>query len=96
MPFKKIMFSVVGGLLVVLSFIIVFRNNGLLDLKGRQDQLAKAVQENEKLKTDNAILFNEVKRLKYDDAYLEHVARKELGMIKGDEIIIQFHSDRKK
>lgn len=94
--FKKIVFSLAGGCLFVLSMIIVFKQNGLLDLKSRREQLVQARLENEKLKADNMVLFQEVNRLKNDDVYLEYVARKELGMIKSDEIIVNFHSDRKK
>lgn len=95
-PLKKIMFYAIGGALIVLSLVIVFKENGLLDLKEKKGRLADIVKENDKLREQNKELFSEVKRLKNDDAYLEHVARKEMGMIKEDEIVIQFHSDKKK
>ena len=80
-PVKKILFYITAGALFILSLIIVFKDNGLLDLKEQRGQLAEAVQENAVLREKNKALFHEVKRLKNDDAYLENVARKELGMI---------------
>ncbi|WP_459922522.1 FtsB family cell division protein [Desulfatiferula olefinivorans] len=95
-PFKKIVLALSGFGLLVLALVIVFRENGLLDLRARRQQLARAVSENEALEQKNMALYHEVRRLKHDDVYLDHVARKELGMVKHDEIIIRFHSDKKK
>jgi cell division protein FtsB len=88
--------ALAGGGLLVLALVVVFKENGLLDLRARRQQLARAISENEALKEKNMVLYHEVRRLKHDDVYLDHVARKELGMVKHDEIIIKFHSDKKK
>lgn len=95
-PVKKIMFYFTAGALFILSLIIVFKDNGLLDLKKQRGELSEAIRENEELRQKNKVLFHEVQRLKKDDAYLEYIARKELGMIKSDEIVVQFHADKKK
>lgn len=95
-PFKKIVMALAGGGLLVLALVVVFKENGLLDLRARRQQLARAISENDALKEKNMALYHEVRRLKHDDVYLDHVARKELGMVKHDEIIIKFHSDKKK
>lgn len=94
-PVKKITFSAIAGALAILSLVIVFKENGLLDFWERKDELAGILSENEKLKEQNKELFNEVKRLKSDEVYIEYMARKELGVIKKDEYLIQFPSDKK-
>lgn len=90
---QKTLLCCVGAGLVVFLLVIVFRDNGLLDLADMKEQLEQSEINNETLKRENTELFNEVERLKNDINYLESVARKDLGMIKEDEIIIKFHSD---
>lgn len=70
--------------------------NGIIKLNIKQKEMAESVKINTEIKKENKKLYREVVRLKSDPQYLEDVARKELGMIKDDEIIIRFHSDNKK
>lgn len=68
---------------------IIFGENGLTDLyqlKTKKDHLSK---KNEELKTKNLTLYREIERLKNDPGYVEDVARKELGVIGKDEVIIK-------
>ncbi len=81
--------------LFVLLLLIVFWNNGILDLNRKKGELKEAVARNEELRDENRGLFREVTRLKSDQEYLEQVARKELGMIRKNEIIVKFHTDGK-
>jgi len=68
---------------------IVFGENGLTDLyklKMKKDNLSKKSDE---LKKENLSLYREIERLKNDPGYVEDVARKELGVIGKDEVIIK-------
>lgn len=68
---------------------IVFGENGLTDLyklKMEKDNLSKKSDE---LKKKNLSLYREIERLKNDPGYVEDVARKELGVIGKDDVIIK-------
>ena len=68
---------------------IVFGENGVTDLyklKMEKDNLSK---NNHELKKENLSLYREIERLKNDPGYVEDVARKELGVIGKDEVIIK-------
>ena len=49
----------------------------------------------ENLKGKNNILATEIRRLRQDKKYFESVARKELGLIKDNEIIYRIKEDGK-
>ena len=91
---KKILMTVIGMFLFVFSILVVFQKDGLIDLNKKHTQLAEAIKDNDQLKEENKDLFNEVNRLKRDQNYIEQVARKELGMIKSDEYIVKFSSNK--
>ena len=59
-------------------------------------ELAIRQAENEKLREDNQALQKEINRLQNDPAYIEEVARKELGFIKKNEIIFDFSRQERK
>jgi len=68
---------------------IVFGENGITDLyhlKIEKDNLSK---KNDELKKENVSFYREIERLKHDPRYVEDVARKELGVIGKDELIIK-------
>jgi cell division protein FtsB len=73
----------------LMLLFIVFGENGLTDLyklKIKKDNLSKKSDE---LKKENLSLYREIERLKTDPRYVEDVARKELGVIGKDEVIIK-------
>ena len=73
----------------LMLLFIVFGENGLTDLyklKMEKDNLSKKSDE---LKKKNISLYREIERLKNDPGYVEDVARKELGVIGKDEVIIK-------
>ena len=72
-----------------MMLFIVFGENGLTDLyklKMEKDNLSKKSDE---LKKKNLSLYREIERLKNDPGYVEDVARKELGVIGKDDVIIK-------
>ena len=83
--------------LLFLGLIITwlgFGERGFLHLyrmeKNRQAYLER-IREVEK---ENQALIEEIRRLNTDTAYLESVARKELGLVKEDEILYRFSRGR--
>jgi cell division protein FtsB len=68
---------------------IVFGENGLSDLFRLKKQKDALSQKNGELKKENLSFYREIERLKHDPRYVEEVARKELGVIGKDEVIIK-------
>ncbi len=79
------------GILVLaaLFFFIVVSEHGLADLIFLKREEGKLVKENERLTRENLSIGIEIDRLKHDPAFIENVARKELGMIAEDEVILK-------
>lgn len=93
---QKILLSLVTLILLNILLVIVFGDRGLVEvsrLKGERDRL---LQDNRDLKQQNQSLRREIDRLKTDPAYIEHVARQELGMIGRDEVIVRFNDPAQK
>jgi cell division protein FtsB len=87
-------------LLILISFLIFgiltfFGEKGILHLFHLRKELARVKEKNFKLEEENQKLKEEVKRLKSDKRYIEEIARKELGMVKEEEIIYQFDTPSK-
>jgi cell division protein FtsB len=76
-------------LLFCLLLFIMFSDSGLADLFKLKSDRDRLLQENEKLKQENLSLYRTIDRLKNDPEYIESIARKELGMIKRDEVILK-------
>ena len=76
-------------LLFAMLIFIVFSDNGLADLYLLKSERDRLMVENRRLTAENLKLYRSIERLKSDPAYIESVARKELGMIRKEEIIIK-------
>ena len=88
--------------ILILSFIAVlllawlsFGRRGLIDLYKIQKEKERYFAIMEDLKEKNRLLVNEIRRLREDPEYFESVSRKELGLVKDNEIIYRFKNDRK-
>jgi len=73
----------------------MFGRDGLLDLYRMQREKEKCLAAIEQLKEKNRVLAAEIRRLRGDRHYLESVARKELGLVKENEVIYRIRNDRK-
>ena len=91
---NTIFLSFVVLLLILLFIYIVFSNYGYSELTLLTQEQHKLVQRNERLARENRALSIEIERLKNDLAYIESIARHELGMIKKDEIILKPQKNR--
>ncbi len=86
---NNIMFVLAIMTMFLMLLFIAFGENSLTDLyklKMEKDNLSK---KNDALKKENLSLYREIERLKNDPSYVEDVARKELGVIGKDEMIIK-------
>jgi cell division protein FtsB len=66
-------------------FVILFSENGLLDLMRMKRQIRNIEATGKSLLDENARLKGEIELLKTDDKYLEDMARKRFGFIREGE-----------
>ncbi len=85
---KIILVFVVLGLFSML-FLIIGGENGLKDLSALRNQRDGILEKKARIQKENIRLYREIDRLKNDPAYIESVARKELGMIGKNEVILK-------
>lgn len=85
-----------GVILFLFCFllIVIFGDHGLADLSIMKKRRDAMVIENTELLKKNMELYRRIERLKYDPAFVEHVARKEMGMIGKGEFIITLASGK--
>jgi len=82
---------IVAGAIVALlnlMLLIVFGDNGLVEMHRLREKEHLMVQQNETLAKENVSLYRTIGRLKNDPAFIESVARNELGMIGKNDVIV--------
>ncbi len=94
----SILVSIAIILIAALFFFIIVSEHGLVDLIFLKQEQKKLVKKSERLNQKNLSISIEIDRLKHDPEYIENIARKELGMIGEDEVILkpQSHPGQKK
>jgi len=95
---QSILISITILSLAALLFFSIVSEHGLADLIFLRQERSKLVEKSERLTRENLSIGIEIDRLKHDLEYIENVARKELGMIGEDEVILkpQSHLEQKK
>ena len=86
---QRIFLSIAAFMLLGLFFFIIISEQGLVDLISIEKERDKLVEKNNQLARENQALSIQIERLKGDPAYIENIARQELGMIAEDEIILK-------
>jgi cell division protein FtsB len=89
---QGILISIASLFLATLLFFIIVSEHGLADLIRLKQERGKLVQKTEQLTRENFSISIEIDRLKHDPKYIENIARKELGMIGEDEVILKTQS----
>ena len=79
-----------------LLFLVFFPGRGLLAHHLLQKQVQTLVRDNKLLQQRNVELAEEIERLKNDEAYLEHLARKKYGLLRKNEEIYELQTSRNK
>ncbi len=93
---KNILLAFAIMILFWLLMFIIFSENGLADLNRLKAERDIILKKNAELIQENLSLSRKIERLKNDPEYLENVARKELGVIGKDEVVIKVKKGRKK
>ena len=72
-----------------LILIVIFSDNGLVDLILLKKEKERSAEKNREVIRENLSLYREIERLKHDPEFIESVARKELGVVGKDEVILK-------
>jgi len=95
MPLQKRMYVIPAGCLAFILFFTVFGDKGLLrifELKQDKNKMEARLAES---RADTEKLKREIVALKSDRRYLESIARKDFGLVRGNEVIYQFPQEKK-
>lgn len=94
LPTRPIICTMLFFMLILLG-LIVFSDNGLAELNRLHKEKERIARQNLILSKKNYRLYRTIQRLKSDPAFVEHIARKELGMVGTHQIIFKFSGTRK-
>jgi len=93
---RYVLYAVMLCLVAVLLFAwMSFGQSGLFDLFNMQKEKQENVITLKDLRAKNRLLASEIRRLKEDPKYFESVARKQLGMVRENEIIYRVKEGEK-
>ena len=86
---QSILISIAILSLAALFYFIIVSEHGLADLIFLKQERRKLVEKSQRLNQENLAIGVEIDRLKHDPTYIENIARKELGMIGEEEVILK-------
>jgi len=92
---QKRLFLTPAAIIVFILYFTVFGDRGLLrinHLHRDRDEMQKRFLE---LKGENDKLKREIAALQSDRRYLESIARRDFGLVRGNEVIYQFPSQER-
>lgn len=87
------MLGVISIAMFSFLLVVLFGDNGLHELRRLDRTHQQLLKDNELLTRGNMQMYRSVDRLQNDPAYVENIARQELGMIRSDELIFKFKTD---
>jgi cell division protein FtsB len=90
---RKKLFKSSFIVLLFLGLIVVwlgFGERGFLHLYRMEKNRLAYLERIRRVEEENQALIEEIRKLNSDPAYLESVARRELGLVKEDEILYRF------
>lgn len=73
-----------------LLVVIILGDNGLVELNRLRHTHQDLLETNARLTQENVQLYRAIDRLQNDPVFVETIARRELGMIRPDEVIFKF------
>lgn len=89
------MYLALAGCLAFILFFTVFGERGLLRIYEMRQEKQRIDEKVSDLKVENDKLRMEIASLHNDRHYLERIARKDLGLVKPNEVIYQFPGSTK-
>jgi cell division protein FtsB len=87
---QKIMLTVTIIAMFGFLLVVLFGDNGLFELNRLQYTRQSLLKDNAQTTQKNLQMYRSVDRLQNDPNYIENIARRELGMVRSDELIFKF------
>lgn len=87
---KHILLAVIPAI----AAFAVFGDKGLLDIYRLKKELKGIVSYNKGLEEENRALEENIRLLKTDKRYIGYIAKKELGMIRKDEVVYRIEDKK--
>jgi cell division protein FtsB len=85
-----------AGCLLFILFFTVFGEKGLLRIYGMKQEKERIEQKVVELRDENQNLRLSIEALRTDRHQIERIARKELGLVRPNEVIYQFPPSKEK
>lgn len=92
---QKMTLTCVFCAMFILLLVVILGDKGWLELRRLQHARQTLIKGNAVLTVENSKMYEKIDRLKDDPAYIEDIARRELGMIRSNELIFKFNNDSK-
>jgi cell division protein FtsB len=86
---QKSLMMLMAVVLFAFSLVILFDDNGFMDLQKMKQQRDEILKQNAHVRAAHRGLYREIDRLKNDTSFIENTARQELGMVGRDELILK-------
>jgi cell division protein FtsB len=81
------------GLILLVWYFSLFGEKGLIKIIQLRRERDRIIADVNRMDEENKRLQEEIKRLRDDSRYLESVARRDLGLIKENEILFIFEDE---
>jgi cell division protein FtsB len=81
------------GLILLVWYFSLFGEKGLIKIIQLKRERDRIIADVSRIEDENRRLQEEIRRLREDSRYLESVARRDLGLIKENEILFIFEDD---
>lgn len=78
------------SLLTLNIYKIIYGPRGYIHLINLKNELASQEKANSLIEEENKKLSDKIKDLQLDETYIESIIREKLGLVKENEIVIQF------
>jgi cell division protein FtsB len=91
----KALAVILGALIVLIQYPLWMGKGGWLRVWQLENEVTNQRAKNAELAARNAALAAEVRDLKQGSEAIEERARRELGMIRGDEVFFQYVDDNR-
>ena len=92
---QKITLAIVFFAMFILLLVVILGDKGWVELRRLQHTQQALIKGNALLTQENSKMYDTIDRLQNDPEYIENIARRELGMIRSNELIFTFNSESK-
>ena len=87
---RKVLAALLIGIILLVWYFIFFGEKGVLKIIRLKRERDRIISDINSMQEENKRLQEEIIRLREDSRYLESVARRDLGLIKENEILFIF------